>query len=188
MLNTISPQFLQSLQPLQTAPTVKLPAAPRTCHHSIFVVSYNARRSLRAWYPHNGFITTRGFLVVLSRKTSKNHPPPSKKLPVQEGCGGSRRLWRLTCSGQNPKQPPPPSNMLFGERVCGGTAAACSFCNGQVTRVAAGEGHLCLAPAHSPRPSDCYFDDSAYSVVSWHAVAPAVSPKYQNRISIVDTE
>ena len=149
--------------------------------------------------PHNGFITTRGFLVVLSRKTSKNHPP-------QEGCGGSaaadktpnshpakttpptRRLWRLSCSGQNPKQPPPPSNMLFGERVCGGTATACSFCNRQVTRVAAGEAHLRLAPARSPPPSDCYFDDSAYSVVSWYAVAPAVSPKYQNRISIVDTE
>jgi hypothetical protein len=37
MLNTISPQFLPSLQPLQTAPTVKLPADPRTCHHSIFI-------------------------------------------------------------------------------------------------------------------------------------------------------
>ena len=132
--------------------------------------------------PHNGFITTRGFLVVLSRKTSKNHPPPLQKASC------TRRLWRLSCSGQNPKQPPPPSNILFGERVCGGTTAACSFCNRQVTRVAAGEGHLCLAPARSPRPSDCYFDDSAYSVVSWYAVAPAVSSKYQNRISIVDTE
>jgi ribosomal protein L32 len=32
--------------------------------------------------------------------------------------------------------------MLFGERVCGGTTAACSVCNRQVTRVAAGEAHL----------------------------------------------
>ena len=28
--------------------------------------------------PHNGFITTRGFLVVLSRKTNKSHHPPPK--------------------------------------------------------------------------------------------------------------
>jgi hypothetical protein len=64
----------------------------------------------------------------------------------------------------------------------------CSFCNRQVTRVTAGEAHLSLAPPLSPPPSDCYFDDSVYSVVSWYVVTPDASPKYQNRSSIVDTE
>ena len=71
--------FLQSLQPLQTAPTVKLPAAPRTCHRSIFVVSYNARRSLRAWFPtqrlHNHtWLPCRS----LSKNKQNPTPPPPK--------------------------------------------------------------------------------------------------------------
>ena len=146
MLNTISPQFLQSLQPLQTVPTVKLPAAPRTCHRSIFVVSYNARRSLRAWFPTQR-LHNHTWLPCRSLSKDKQKPPPT------------RRLWRLSCSGQNPKQPPPPSNMLFGERVCGGTTVACSFCNRQVTRVAAGEAHLRLAPARSRKYSKAYLEN-----------------------------
>ncbi len=43
-----------------------------------------------------------------------------------------------------------------------------------MTRVVAGETHLRLAPTHSPPPSDCYFDDSAYSVVSWYEVVDVV--------------
>jgi hypothetical protein len=89
MLNTISPQFLQSLHPLQIAPTVKVPAAPRTCHRSIVVVSYNTWRSLRAWFPTQ-WIHNHTWLPCRSLSKNKQKPPPSsQRLPVQEGCGGS---------------------------------------------------------------------------------------------------
>jgi hypothetical protein len=87
MLNTISPQFLQSLQPLQTAPTVKLPVAPRTCHHSIFVVHYNTRQSLLVWLPTQGLHISVVLLVAPSRNQLENIttnisnlPPPSQTL------------------------------------------------------------------------------------------------------------
>ena len=87
MLNTISHQFLQSLQPLQTVPTVKLPAAPRTCHHSNFVVSYNTRRSLLVWLPTQRLHISVVLLVALSRNQLENIPPifpPYHHPPAQE--------------------------------------------------------------------------------------------------------
>jgi len=47
-----------------------------------------------------------------------------------------------------------------------------------VTGVVVGESSLRIAAARYPPPSNCYFDDAAYSVVSWYAVAAAVLPKY----------
>jgi hypothetical protein len=75
MLNTISPQFLQSLQPLQTVPTVKLPAAPRTFHNSNFVVSYNTRRSLLVWLSTQRLYISVVLLVALSPNQVENIPP-----------------------------------------------------------------------------------------------------------------
>ncbi len=83
----VSPHVLDTT--LQTAPAVKLPATPRTCHRSIFVVSYNARRSLRVWFPTQR-LHNHTWLPCRSLSKNKQKPPPhSKKLPVQEGCGGS---------------------------------------------------------------------------------------------------
>ncbi len=108
-VNTISPQFLQSLQPLQTAPAVKLPAAPRTCHRSIFVVSYSARRNLRAWFPTQRLHNHTRLPCRSLSKNKQNPPPPSKKLPVQEG----KKVVEAQLQRTKPHTDTPPFQFAF---------------------------------------------------------------------------